>query len=105
VGPTLKPGDIVICDDLPAHKAANGTVDKLWWSLGLILDQIQADGCQNSFKNSGYASNSNKCSNSRRKAFSGMSFNIIAYRAGMLLNSQSNRKLFFNPSFTVLLAK
>ena len=95
LGPTLRPGDIVICDNLPAHKvaevqgiieaqgatlkylppyspdlnpieqvfaklkahlrkAAERTVDKLWQSLGAILDQVQAEECLNFFKNSGY---------------------------------------------------
>jgi transposase len=99
LGPTLKPGDIVICDNLPAHKvadveaiiaaygatlkylppyspdlnpieqvfakikallrkAAERSVDKLWQTLGTLLDEIQAEECQNYFKNAGYASNS-----------------------------------------------
>jgi transposase len=98
LGQTLKPGDIVICDNLPAHKgadveaiiaahgatvkylppyspdlnpieqmfakikallcqAAERTVDKLWQSLGEILDQVQPEECLNCFRNSGYVSN------------------------------------------------
>jgi transposase len=98
LGPTLKPGDSVICDNLPAHKvadveaiiaahgatlkylppyspdlnpieqvfakikallrkAAERSVDKLWQTLGTWLDEIQAEECQNYFKNAGYASN------------------------------------------------
>jgi transposase len=98
LGPTLKAGDIVICDNLPAHKvadveaiiaahgatlkylppyspdlnpieqgfakikallrkAAERSVDKLWQTLGTLLDEVQAEECQNYFKNAGYVSN------------------------------------------------
>ncbi|MGZ5031515.1 MAG: IS630 family transposase [Methylobacter sp.] len=98
LGPTLRPGDIVICDNLPAHKVADvqalieargatmkylppyspdlnpieqvfaklkallrktaeRTYDKLWQTIGQIMDQFQADECLNYFKNAGYVSN------------------------------------------------
>jgi transposase len=95
---TLRLGDIVICDNLPAHKVADvqalieargaamkylpsyspdlnpiepvfaklkallrktaeRTYDKLWQTIGQIMDQFQADECLNYFKNAGYVSN------------------------------------------------
>jgi hypothetical protein len=56
LGPTLKPGDIVICGNLPAHKAAERTYDKLWQLIGKLLDKFQADECLNLFRHSGYVS-------------------------------------------------
>jgi hypothetical protein len=52
LGPKLKPGDIVIGDNRPAHKAA----DQLWQPLDTILDETQAEECRNYFENAGYAS-------------------------------------------------
>jgi hypothetical protein len=39
------------------RKAAERTIDKLWQSLGEILDQVHAEECLNFFRNSGYVSN------------------------------------------------
>lgn len=93
--PTLKPGDIVICDNLPAHKvagvqeiieaadatimylppyspdlnpieqvfsklkallrkAADRSVEKLWKTIGKLLDLFTKQECKNYFTNSGY---------------------------------------------------
>lgn len=98
LGPTLKPGAILICDNLPAHKvadvqalieargatlkylppyspdlnpieqvfaklkallrkAAERTVDKLWQTIGQLMDQFHPDERRNYFHNSGYVSN------------------------------------------------
>ena len=95
LAPTLSPGDIVIMDNLPAHKvagiaeaieatgaelrylppyspdlnpieqlfakrkallrkAAARTVDKLWDTIGALLDAFSADECANYLRNSGY---------------------------------------------------
>ena len=97
LAPTLAPGDIVIMDNLPAHKvkgvaeaiAARGaalrylppyspdlnpieqmfaklkallrkaavrSVDKLWDTIGLLLDAFAATECANYLRNSGYGS-------------------------------------------------
>jgi transposase len=56
LGPTLKPGDIVICDNLLAHKVAERTYDKLWRLIGKLLDEFHADECLNLFRHSGYVS-------------------------------------------------
>ena len=93
--PTLIPGDIVVMDNLPAHKvkgiaeaiaergaelrylppyspdlnpieqmfaklkallrkAAARSVDKLWDTIGLLLDAFSANECANYLRNSGY---------------------------------------------------
>jgi len=93
--PTLKPGDIVICDNLAAHKvagvreiveaagakimylppyspdlnpieqvfaklkallrkAAERSVEKLWQTIGKLLDLFKPNECKNYFKNAGY---------------------------------------------------
>lgn len=95
LAPTLAPGDIVVMDNLPAHKvrgvaeaiAARGaelrylppyspdlnpieqmfaklkallrkvaarSVDKLWDTIGLLLDAFSATECRNYLRNSGY---------------------------------------------------
>ncbi len=95
--PTLKPGDMVIMDNLSSHKvagvreaieaagaklaylppyspdfnpieqffarlkallrkAAARTIDKLWRSIGHIIDTITPNECTNYFANSGYTS-------------------------------------------------
>jgi len=95
LAPTLSPGDIVVMDNLPAHKvkgvaeaiAARGaelrylppyspdlnpieqmfaklkallrktaarSVDKLWDTIGLLLDAFSATECANYLRNSGY---------------------------------------------------
>lgn len=95
LAPTLAPGDIVVMDNLPAHKvkgvaeaiAARGaelrylppyspdlnpieqmfaklkallrkvaarSVDKLWDTIGLLLDAFSATECANYLRNSGY---------------------------------------------------
>ena len=98
LGPTLKAGDIVICDNLPAHKvaqvqsiveargatikylppyspdlnpienvfaklkallrkAAERSYEKLWQTVGELIDHFHADECFNFFKHAGYVSN------------------------------------------------
>ena len=95
LAPTLSPGDIVVMDNLPAHKvkgvaeaitargaelrylppyspdlnpieqlfaklkallrkAAARSVDKLWDTIGLLLDAFSPTECANYLKNSGY---------------------------------------------------
>lgn len=95
LAPTLAPGDIVVMDNLPAHKvkgvaeaiaergaelrylppyspdlnpieqmfaklkallrkAAARSVDKLWDTIGLLLDAFPATECANYLRNSGY---------------------------------------------------
>lgn len=95
LAPTLSPGDIVIMDNLPAHKvkgvaeaitargaelrylppyspdlnpieqmfaklkallrkAAARSIDKLWDTIGLLLDAFSAKECANYIRNSGY---------------------------------------------------
>lgn len=96
--PTLKPGDIVICDNLSAHKvagvkeiieaagakimylppyspdlnpieqvfaklkallrkAAERSVEKLWQTIGKLIDLFKPQECKNYLKNSGYDAN------------------------------------------------
>ncbi len=95
LAPTLSPGDIVVMDNLPAHKvkgiaeaitaqgaelrylppyspdlnpieqmfaklkallrkAAARSVDKLWDTIGLLLDAFSPNECRNYLSNSGY---------------------------------------------------
>ena len=95
LAPTLSPGDIVVMDNLPAHKvkgvaeaiaargaelrylppyspdlnpieqmfaklkallrkAAARSVDKLWGTIGLLLDAFSVTECANYLRNSGY---------------------------------------------------
>ena len=97
LGPTLTAGDIVICDNLPAHKvaqvqsiveaqgatikylppyspdlnpienvfaklkallrkAAERSYEKLWQTVGELINQFHADECSNFFKHAGYVS-------------------------------------------------
>jgi transposase len=39
------------------RKAAERSIDKLWQTLGKLLDEIQAEECRNYFKNAGYVFN------------------------------------------------
>lgn len=96
--PTLKPRDIVICDNLASHKvagvreiieavgatilylppyspdlnpieqvfsklkallrkAAERSIEKLWQTIGRLLNLFKPDECNNYFKNSGYVLN------------------------------------------------
>lgn len=73
--PTLAPGDIVIMDNLPAHKAegvrhaiekafaklkaalranAERTVEGLWNTVGQIVTMFEPQECANYFKSCGY---------------------------------------------------
>ena len=95
LAPTLSPGDIVVMDNLPAHKvkgiddaiaargaelrylppyspdlnpieqmfaklkallrkAAARSIDKLWDTIGLLLDAFSPKECKNYLRNSGY---------------------------------------------------
>lgn len=95
LAPTLAPGDIVVMDNLPAHKvggvaeaiaargaelrylppyspdlnpieqmfaklkallrkAAARSIDKLWHTIGVLLDAFSARECANYLRNSGY---------------------------------------------------
>ena len=97
LGPTLKAGDIVICDNLLAHKvaevqsivkahgatikylppyspdlnpieqvfakfkallrkAAERSYEKLWHTVGQLMDYFHVDECFNYFKHAGYVS-------------------------------------------------
>jgi transposase len=65
--PTLRPGDIVVMDNLPAHKmafaklkailrkAAERTLDGLWDAIASALPQFAPDECANYFTAAGYA--------------------------------------------------
>lgn len=70
--PTLKPGDIVVMDNLPAHKndgvrsiieaagaelhkAAERSIPTLWDRIGSILDLFSPTECENFFNHAGYA--------------------------------------------------
>jgi len=66
--PTLQEGDMVVMDNLPAHKgeavaklkgslrkAAERTVDTLWDRIGLILGDFTPQECANYFHHDGYA--------------------------------------------------
>ena len=98
LGPTLNAGDIVICDNLPAHKVAEvqtiieshgatmkylppyspdlnpieqvfaklkallrkvaeRSYQKLWQTVGQLMDRFHPDACFNYLKNAGYVSN------------------------------------------------
>jgi hypothetical protein len=63
--PILKPGDIVIMDNLPAHKvagvretieAAARTVDTLEAAIASALKTFQPHECANFFAHAGYGS-------------------------------------------------
>jgi len=58
--PTLKPGDIVVMDNLSSHKkaavrAAIRTVEATWRKIGELLKQFTTEECANYFTNAGYA--------------------------------------------------
>ena len=69
LAPTLKPGDMVILDNLSSHnpiemsysqfkahlrKAKARTIDALWQAVGSICDLYSPDECQNYLKHAGY---------------------------------------------------
>lgn len=53
--PTLRPGDIVVLDNLAAHKnAAARTRDHLWKAIAQIIDSFTPNECANYFGAAGY---------------------------------------------------
>ena len=68
LAPTLKPGDMVILDNLSSHnsekafsklkahlrKAKARTIDALWQAVGSICDLYSPDECRNYLKHAGY---------------------------------------------------
>jgi hypothetical protein len=52
-GPTLKPGDSIICDNLPAHKVAERTYENLWRTFDQLMARFHPDECLNFFRHSG----------------------------------------------------
>ena len=69
LAPTLKPGDMVILDNLSSHnsekvfsklkahlrKAKARTIDALWQAVASICDLYSPDECRNYLKHAGYA--------------------------------------------------
>ena len=62
LAPTLRPGDVVVLDNLPAHKpvavrqAGERTLEATWRRIGHLLDHFTPDECANYLRNAGYAS-------------------------------------------------
>jgi transposase len=64
LAPELKPGDIVIMDNLPAHKpigikeaiekAACRTIAELWDEIAVVIDTFHPKECANYFRAAGY---------------------------------------------------
>mgnify|MGYP001127309405 CR=1 FL=1 len=58
----LKPGDIVVMDNLGSHKSATirqaikRTLEDTWRHIGRLVETIQPDEWANYLKNAGYAS-------------------------------------------------
>jgi len=60
--PNLRPGDIVIMDNLGSHKGsgvqvAERTRDALWDRIGTLIDQVSSTECANFFTAEGYEPN------------------------------------------------
>src|SRR6266404_2886650 len=51
--PALQPGDVVVMDNLAAHKVAR-IEEVLWATTGQLLDLILPSECRNYLANSGY---------------------------------------------------
>ena len=60
LAPTLEKGDVVIMDNLSAHKspaaekAISRTIDALWQAIGQISDLFEPAECRNYFAAAGY---------------------------------------------------
>jgi hypothetical protein len=53
--PELRPGDIVVMDNLGSHQGAGErTVDGLWSAIGRIIDTFTPNECANYFAAAGY---------------------------------------------------
>ena len=56
LAPTLRPGDVVIMDNLGSHKADERSVEAVWRRIGTLLDLFSAAECANYIRHAGYAS-------------------------------------------------